>query len=79
LWRANKKQGRVNGMGQDGAATTAAIPPKVIDSKAEEAGSRPAEIVGRYEAMALIALLRGITDGDRKSERLPGADPSRDS
>jgi len=31
----------------------------VVDSKAEEAGSRPAEIVGCYEALALIALLRG--------------------
>lgn len=47
-----KKHDRMNVVGQDGAAATVAIPPEVIASKAEETGSRPAEIIGRYEAVA---------------------------
>jgi len=47
-----KKHYRMNVVGKDGATTTVAIPPEVIDRKAEEAGLRPAEFIRCYKAVA---------------------------
>ena len=46
-----KKHYKMNMVGKDGA-TTVAIPPEVIDRKAEEFGSRPEEFIRCYKAVA---------------------------
>lgn len=47
-----KKRYRMNVVRKDGATTTVAIPPEVIDRKAEEVGLRPDEFIRRYKAVA---------------------------
>jgi len=47
-----KKQYRLNVVGLGGATTTVAIPPEVIDRKAEEVGLRPEEFIRFYKAVA---------------------------
>ena len=47
-----KKRYRMNVVGKDGATTTVAIPPEVIDRKAEEAGLTAEEFIKRYQAVA---------------------------
>ena len=47
-----KKRYKMNVVGKDGATTTVAIPPEVIDRKAEEFGSRPEEFIRCYKAVA---------------------------
>ena len=47
-----KKRYRMNIVGQDGATTTVAIPPEVIDRKAEELGLSAEEFVKSHKAVA---------------------------
>lgn len=49
---AYKKSYRMNIVGKDGATTTVAIPPEVIDLKAREAGLTPDEFTKRYQMIA---------------------------
>ena len=42
----------MNVVGKGGATTTVAIPPEVIDRKAEEVGLSPEEFIRRYKAVA---------------------------
>ncbi|MBA7705472.1 hypothetical protein ES703_114302 [subsurface metagenome] len=44
-----KKHYRMNVVGKDGATTTVAIPPEVIDRKAEEVDLIPEEFIRRYK------------------------------
>lgn len=47
-----KKRYRMNIVGKEGATTTVAIPPEVIDRKAEEAGLSSEEFIRCYKAIA---------------------------
>ena len=47
-----KQHYKMNMVGKDGATTTVAIPPEVIDRKTEEFGLRPEEFIRRYKAVA---------------------------
>lgn len=47
-----KKHYKMNVVGKDGATTTVAIPPEVINRKAEEAGVKPEVFIKRYKAVA---------------------------
>ena len=46
-----KKRYGLNVVGKDGVTTTVAIPPEVIDRKAEEVGLNAEEFIGRYKAI----------------------------
>jgi hypothetical protein len=47
-----KKHYKMNVVGKNGATTTVAIPPEVIDRKAEEAGLSPEGFIKCYKAVA---------------------------
>jgi len=47
-----KKRYRMNVVGREGATTTVAIPPEVIERKAEEAGLTPDEFIKQHQVVA---------------------------
>lgn len=47
-----KKRYRMNVVGKDGATTTVAIPPEVIERKAEEAGLTVEEFIKQFRVVA---------------------------
>lgn len=55
-----KKHYRMNVVGKDGATTTVAIPPEVIDRKAEEVDLIPEEFIRRYKAVAHFDSFDGV-------------------
>jgi len=55
-----KKRYRMNLVGKNGATTTVAIPPEVIDRKAEEAGLSPEEFTRHYKAIAHFDNFDGV-------------------
>ena len=55
-----KKHYCLNMVGKDGATTTVAIPPEVIERKAEEAGITPEEFVKQFKAIAHYNNFEGI-------------------
>ena len=66
-----KRRYRMNVVGKDGATTTVAIPPQVIDRKAEEVGLRPEEFIRSYKAVAhydnfdgVFYAFEKVTDGE---------------
>jgi hypothetical protein len=50
--RCYRKRYRMNVVGKDGATTTVAIPPEVIDRKADEASLSADEFIKCYKAIA---------------------------
>lgn len=67
-----KKYYRMNGVGKNSATTTVAIPPEVIERKAEEAGLRPEEFTRCYRAIAhynnfdgIFYTFERVADGDK--------------
>jgi hypothetical protein len=67
-----KKHYRMNIVGKDGATTTVAKPPEVIDLKAEEFGLRPEEFIRCYTAVAhydnfdgIFYTFERVTSGDK--------------
>jgi hypothetical protein len=71
-----KKHYRMNVVGKGGATTTVAIPPEVIDRKAEQVGLRPEEFVRRYKAVAhydnfdgVFYAFERVTNGDEQSRQ----------
>ena len=67
-----KKHYKMNIVGKDGAITTVAIPPEVIDRKAEEFGLRPEEFIRRYKAVVhydnfdgIFYTFERVTSGDK--------------
>lgn len=55
-----KKRYRMNMVGREGCTTTVAIPPQVIERKAEEFGLTPDEFIRRYHAVAHYNNFDGI-------------------
>lgn len=55
-----KKRYRMNITGKDGATTTVAIPPEVIDRKAEEAGLTVEEFIKRFRVVAHFDNFDGV-------------------
>lgn len=55
-----KKRYRMNIVGRDGATTTVAIPPEVINLKAEQANLTPEEFIRRYRVVAHYNNLDGV-------------------
>ena len=47
-----KKRYRMNVVGKDGATTTVAIPPEVMEKKAEDAGLTIEEFIKRFRVVA---------------------------
>ena len=71
-----KKHYRMNVVGKGGATTTVAIPPEVIDRKAEEVGLRPEEFIRRYKAVAhydnfdgVFYAFERVTNADEQSRQ----------
>ena len=67
-----KKRYRMNVVGKDGATTTVAIPPEVIDRKAEEVGLSPEEFIRCYKVVAhydnfdgIFYTFEKVTNGDK--------------
>ncbi len=56
-----KKRYRLNVVGKDGVTTTVAIPPEVIDRKAEEVGLNAEEFIRRYKATAHFDSFDGVS------------------
>lgn len=56
----HKKHYRMNVVGKDGATTTVALPPEVIDRKAEEVDLIPEEFIRRYKAVAHFDSFDGV-------------------
>jgi len=55
-----KKRYKMNSVGRDGYTTTVAIPPEVIDRKAEEAGITVEEFLKTYRALAQYNGFEGV-------------------
>lgn len=55
-----KKRYKMNAVGKDGLTTTVAIPPEVIDRKAEEEGITPEEFLKTYRAVAQYNGFEGV-------------------
>jgi len=62
----------MNVVGKDGATTTVAIPPEVIDRKAEEVGLSPEEFIRCYKVVAhydnfdgIFYTFEKVTNGDK--------------
>jgi len=58
--RTYKKRYRLNIVGKFGYTTTVAIPPEVINLKAEQAGLTPDEFIRRYQAVAQYDNFEGV-------------------
>lgn len=76
----------MNVVGKDGATTTVAIPPEVIDRKVEQVGLSPEEFIRSYKAVAYYNNFDGVfyaferaANRDEQSQRFASADPNRDS
>jgi len=55
-----KKRYKMNVVGKDGATTTVAIPPEVIERQAEQVGLTPEEFTRRFRAVAHYNNFDGI-------------------
>lgn len=55
-----KSKYKMNLVGKGGMTTTVAIPPKVIDRKAEEKGITPEEFVKTHHAVAIFNGFDGV-------------------
>lgn len=64
-----KKRYRMNVVGMGGATITVAIPPEVIDRKAEESGLLPEEFVKQYRAIAQFNGFDGVLYTFEKIEK----------
>jgi len=60
LKKTYKKKYRMNTVGKSGATTTVAIPPEVIERKAEELGISPGEFIKRFHAIARYNNFDGV-------------------
>ena len=66
--RFYKKKYRMNTVGKDGATTTVAIPPDVIERKAEENSMTPEEFIKKFNVIALYDNLDGVFITFKKKE-----------
>lgn len=64
-----KKRYSMNVMGKKGYTTTIAIPPEVIDHKAEEAGLSPEEFIKQFKAVAHYNNFDGVFYTFEKEEK----------
>lgn len=55
-----KKRYSMNVVGREGYTTTVAIPPEVIERKAEEAGLTPEEFIKEFKAVAHFNNFDGV-------------------
>ncbi len=55
-----KKRYKMNSAGRAGETTTVAIPPEVIERKAEEVGLSPEEFVKQYQVIAEFNGFEGV-------------------
>lgn len=55
-----KKRYRMNTVGRDGATTTVAIPPEVLERKAEEMGMTAEEFTKKFRAVAQYNNFDGV-------------------
>ena len=58
--RTYKKRYRINKVGKSKSTNTVAIPPEVIERKAEEAGLTPEQYIDRHEAVAHFNSFDGV-------------------